>query len=90
MVGANGGKHAGFGKCQGNHLLHDPQNQLGAGRDVEFLEQAVQVRVRRVRRNTEPVGDTCLGEIVEDALNYLHLALCNVQGTGDLKPGVVA
>lgn len=90
VPGANGRKHAGFGQGEGEHLLHDSQDKFGAGGDVELLKQAVQVRVRGVRRNTETLGDACLGEIVKHALDNLHLALRQTQGAANLKPGIFA
>lgn len=57
MVAANGGKHAGFGQCEADHLFHDAQNQLSAGGDVEFFEQAVQMGMNSVFRNAETLGN---------------------------------
>lgn len=88
MAGANGGKHAGFGKGKGDHLLHDPQHKLGAGGDVDLLEEAVQMRVRGVFGNLQTLGDPCLWKIVKDALDDLQLALCDAEGVCNLKPGM--
>jgi hypothetical protein len=90
MAGANGGKHAGFGQGQGNHLLDDPQDKLGASGDVEFLEEAVQMRVNGVSRYAESTGNLRLREIVKDALDDLQLALRQGLSAANLKPGMIA
>jgi hypothetical protein len=90
MTGTDGGEHTGFGKGEGDHLLHDPEDKVGAGGDGEFYEKAVQVGVRRVLGHVETVGDCGLGEVVKNALDDLELALGDGQRLGDLGPGVVA
>lgn len=52
MVRANGRKHSGFGQGERNHLFHDPQDEFGAGGDVQLLEQAVQVGVSGIWGNS--------------------------------------
>lgn len=88
MAGANGRKHAGFGQGEGEHLLHDSQDKFGAGGDVDFLEEAVQMRVRGVLGNSQTLSDPCLWEIVKDALDDLQLALRDAEGVCNLKPGM--
>ena len=90
VVAANGGKNAGFGQSEANHLLHDAQNQLGAGGDGEFFEQAVQMCVNGVFRNAESLGDPGFRQIIKDALNHLQLTLRQTQLGTDLKPSMVA
>ena len=89
VTGANGGKHGGFGKGERDHLLHNPQDQLGAAGDVEFLEQPVHVHMNRVGRKLEVSGNVPLVLIVKDSLDDLQLALRDVQGAGNLMPGMV-
>ena len=72
------------------YLLHNPQNQLGAGGDGEFFEQAVQMRVNGVPRNFEPLGNSSLRKIVKNALDNLQLALRKAQGAGIFKPSIFA
>jgi hypothetical protein len=90
VTATDGGEHAGFSEGEGDHLLHDPQNQFGAGGDVEFLKEAVQVGVRRVLVHVESGGDPLLCVIIKDALDDLDLALGDAQRLGDLGPSVVA
>jgi hypothetical protein len=86
---ANGGKHASFSQGEHDHLLDNPQNQLGAAGDVKFLEKAVQMHMHSVRRNLECFGNLRLRVVVEDAFDDLQLTLRDVEGGSDLKPSVV-
>jgi len=87
---ANGGKHGGSGEGERNHLLHNPQDQLGAAGDREFFEKPVQVHVNGVRRKLESLGNVRLVLIVENALDNLQLALRDSKAAGNLKPGMPA
>ena len=90
MMRADGRKYAGFREGEGDHLLHDSQDEFRAGGDVQLLEQAVEMRVGSVRGDAKPVGDCGLVEIVEDGLDDLQLAVGDAEGRGDFKPGPVA
>jgi len=90
VAGANGGKHGGFGKGERDHLLHNPQDQFGAAGDTEFLEQAVQMHVNRVRRKLESLGNVRFTLIVENTLDNLQFTLRDAQAAGNLKPSMIA
>ena len=90
MVGADGRKHAVVRQGEGDHLLHDSQDEFGAGGDVQFLKQSIQVRVRGVGGNAKATGNGSFVEIVKDGPNDLQLALCDVEGGSNLKPSVIA
>ena len=89
LVWTNGGKDGGFGKRERDHLLHDPQNQLGATGDVELLEKPVQVHVNGVRRNLELFSNRRLVLIVENALDNLQFAPGDFQRAANLKPSMI-
>ena len=90
VAGANGGKHGGFRQRERDHLLHNPQHQLGSALDGQLLEKPVQVHVDGVGRNLESFGDVRLVLIVENALDDLQFALGDVQGAANLVPRMVA
>jgi hypothetical protein len=90
VVGANGGKHGDFGQGERDQAFDNPQDQLGAAGDREFLEQAVQMHVDGVGRNCEPSGNLRLVLIVKDALDNLQLALRDAQRAANLLPCKIA
>lgn len=89
VVAADRRKRAGFGKGEGDQLLHDPQDKVGSGGNFEFLKQAVQMGVYRVFRNVKATGDTGFREIVKNTLDNLQLAPGDAQGAGDFSPGMI-